>query len=212
MGRVETLFSLVRAHAALKFPWLGQIKLRFCDLADADHRKKWRQFAHTNHAVYTVCFARAAEDELSDEEILGMSAHELGHVVGKRLRYPEHTRAIPSKKTPKKVQDEADRIAVKVLGFEGLRYNHRTLQEISTIDSVLENPEPARDPAFEQAWKAFPKFLMSFDPLGHTKVSDLVFLAESEIDFYNEGQDLVDIETPRQLKAVQAFVRKFKGK
>jgi hypothetical protein len=80
--------------------------------------------------VYTVCFAKAAEFELTDEETLGMSAHELGHIVGKRLRYPEHSRPIITKRTPQVVQDEADRIAREVLGFETLRYNKRTLQEI----------------------------------------------------------------------------------
>lgn len=130
MGRVEVLFALVRAHAALKFPWLAKVEVRFCKQADAEHRKTWRQFAHTGHDMYVVCFARASERELTDEEILGMSAHELGHVVGKRLRYPEHTRPIRTKKTPKAVQDEADRIAREVLGFESLRYNKRTLEEL----------------------------------------------------------------------------------
>jgi hypothetical protein len=130
MGRVEILFGLARGHAACKFPWIGSVKFAFCPTADRHHAQKWRQFAHTNHRVYTVCFAKAAEVELTDEEILGMSAHELGHVVGKRLRYPEHVRPGIGTRTPKRVQDEADRIAREVLGFEGLRYNKRTLQEL----------------------------------------------------------------------------------
>jgi hypothetical protein len=131
VGRVEILFTLVRAHAAMKFPWLAKVKFAFCSVADRHHAEKWRQFAHTNHRVYTVCFAKASETELTDEEVLGMSAHELGHVVGKRLRYPEHTKSHPrSKGTPRVVQDEADRIAIEVLGFRGLRYNRRTLQEL----------------------------------------------------------------------------------
>jgi hypothetical protein len=130
VGRVETLFGLARGHAALRFPWIGSIQVQFCKAADEAHRKKWRQFAHTGHESYTVCFARAAEDELTDEEILGMSAHELGHVVGTTLRYPEHMRRRKGSATPKKVQDEADRIAREVLGFNGLRYNRRTLEEL----------------------------------------------------------------------------------
>lgn len=130
MGRVETLFGLVRAHAALKFPWIGCVKFAFCSTADRHHAQKWRQFAHTNHRVYTVCFAKAAESELTDEEILGLGAHELGHVVGKRLRYPEHTRPQKGTRTPKRVQTEADNIAREVLGFSGLRYNNRSLQEL----------------------------------------------------------------------------------
>ena len=130
MGRVETLFALARAHAAMKFPWIAKVEVRFCEKCDTDHRKRWRQFAHTGHESYVVCFARAAEKELTDEEILGMSAHELGHVVGTRLRYPEHSRPSTSRSTPKRIQEEADRIAREVLGFTGLRYNKRTLEEL----------------------------------------------------------------------------------
>ena len=130
MTRVETLFRIALNHAALRFPWMRSVKFAFCPLADRHHGKKWRQFAHTDHRVYTVCFAKASETDLTDEEILGLSAHELGHIVGKRLRYPEHSRAITTVRTPKAVQDEADRIAREVLGFEGLRYNKRTIQEL----------------------------------------------------------------------------------
>lgn len=130
MSRIEVLFGLIRSQAALRFPWISNVKVKFCPMADRDHGMKWRQFAHTNHHVYTVCFAKAAEIELFDEEVLGMSAHELGHIVGKRLRYPEHSRPTTTKRTPKAVQDEADRIAQEVLGFDGLHYNHRTLQEL----------------------------------------------------------------------------------
>ncbi len=130
MSRVAVLFSLVREQAALRFPWIAGVKVAFCATADRHHAEKWRQFAHTNHRVYTVCFAKASEVDLTDEEILGMSAHELGHIVGKRLRYPEHARPITTKRTPVAVQEEADRIAREVLGFEGLRYNRRTLQEL----------------------------------------------------------------------------------
>jgi hypothetical protein len=130
VSRVEVLFDLARAHAALRFPWLSRFRLKFCPLADRQHGMKWRTFAHTNHRVYTVCFAKAAEAELTDEEILGVSAHEIGHVVGIRLRYPEHvTRSNPPHwKEP--AEQEAQRIAVEVLGFQGLRINRRTLQEL----------------------------------------------------------------------------------
>src|SRR6185369_5193578 len=72
VSRVETLFVLARAHAAMKFPWLAKVEVRFCKQADATHKKKWRHFAHTNHDVYTVCFAKASEEDLTDEEILGI--------------------------------------------------------------------------------------------------------------------------------------------
>jgi hypothetical protein len=128
-NRIRTLFDLARSYAAQRFPWISQVKLTFCPLADRHHAHKWRQFAHTNHRVYTVCFARASDWELTDEEVLGLVAHELGHIVGTRLRYPEHTRPIQTKRTPKAVQDEADRIAREVLGFN-IQYNKRTIQEL----------------------------------------------------------------------------------
>lgn len=129
MTRIETLFRAVREHAAGKFPWIRSVKFAFCSLADRHHTQKWRQFVHTEHRVYTVCFAKAAEGELTDEEVLGMSAHELGHVIGKRLRYPEHAKPIVTKRTPKAVQDEADRIVREVLELN-LKYNKRSLQEL----------------------------------------------------------------------------------
>ena len=129
MGRVETLFVLARAHAAMKFPWLAKVEVRFCKQADATHKKKWRHFAHANHDVYTVCFAKASEKDLTDEEILGITAHELGHIVGTRLRYPEHARLNPPH-WKKPVEQEAQRIAREVLGFTTLRLNHRQLQEL----------------------------------------------------------------------------------
>ena len=130
MSRVEVLFCLARTHAALRFPWLDKFKMKFCPKADRDHGMKWRQFAHTNHRVYTVCFAKASEVELTDEELLGVSAHELGHVVGIRLRYPEHAARANPPHWKEPAEQEAQRIAIEVLGFEGLRINRRTLQEI----------------------------------------------------------------------------------
>ena len=109
MGRVETLFGLVRAHAAMRVPWLSKVRVKFCPLADGYHKTKWRFFAHSGHlGVYTVCFARAAETELTDEETLGVAAHELGHVVAIRDGWPEHATAAGRSA---KVESEADRIA-----------------------------------------------------------------------------------------------------
>jgi hypothetical protein len=133
-SRVRTLFRLVQRVAARGgYSWLLRIPVRFCKLADRAHRERWRLFAHTENpkvGVYTVCFSRAAERELTDEEILGMSAHELGHVVGGMDRWPEHSKPQRGPETPQAVQDEADRIAREVLGFRNLRYNRRSLQEL----------------------------------------------------------------------------------
>jgi len=182
VGRVESLFALVRAHAALRFPWLSRVRIRFCPLADAEHRKRWRQFAHTGHESHVVCFARAAQRELTDEEVLGMSAHELGHVVGIRLRYPEHTRAHPrSKGTPKVVQDEADRIAREVLGFSNLRYNLRTLEELSIVREnpmprIMQKPTPE---AIQKSIEQYPYELTKAPSLDLVSVKELVPTEES---------------------------------
>jgi|RhiMethySRZTD1v2_1073278.scaffolds.fasta_scaffold843859_4 hypothetical protein len=129
-SRVAVLFGLARDHAARRFPWISKFKVEFCAQADRHHGKKWRQFAHTNHRVYTVCFAKAAEVDLTDEEILGISAHELGHIVGIRLRYPEHSVVANPPHWKEPAELEAQRIAVEVLGFTKLRMNKRTLQEL----------------------------------------------------------------------------------
>lgn len=127
-SRVGTLFRIVRDYAALKVPWLSKVKPVFCTIADGYHKKKWRFFAHSGHLdVYTVCFAKAAERELTDEEVLGISTHELGHVVAIKDGWPEHATATGRSA---KVESEADRIARHVLGFRNLRYNLRTLQEL----------------------------------------------------------------------------------
>ena len=130
-GRVKSLFRVARDYAARRIPWLKRARVRFCKQADAAHRHRWRLFAHTEEdGVYTVCFARAAERELTDNEILGMVAHELGHVVGIVEGWPHHSRLKQGTETSKAVQDEADRIARKVLGFRNLRYNKRTLETL----------------------------------------------------------------------------------
>lgn len=127
-SRVEILFGIARNYAAKKVPWLARVKFTFCREADDWHRHKWRFFAHSGHlGVYTVCFARASETELTDEEALGISAHELGHVVAIRDGWPEHATATGRSA---RVESEADRIARRVLGFRGLKYNLRSLEEL----------------------------------------------------------------------------------
>jgi hypothetical protein len=129
--RVAAAFDYVVSRASRKLPWLSGVKLRYCRSADAEHRRKWRQFMHSNERRMTVCVARAAETELTDRELLGMAAHELGHIVGTELEFPEHQRPNHrSGKTPTAVQREADWIARNVLGFK-IRYNKRTIQEVA---------------------------------------------------------------------------------
>lgn len=127
-SRVSAAFRLVIKRASKRLPWISRTKLRFCANADADHKRKWRQFMHSNERPMTVCAARAAEVEMTDSELVGMIAHELGHVAGEALGFPEHAKHTKAGKTPQAVQDEADWIARHVIGFK-VRYNRRTLQE-----------------------------------------------------------------------------------
>lgn len=127
-SRVGTLFRIAKDYAALKVPWVSKVKPVFCKLADDYHRQKWRYFAHSGHlGVYTVCFARASDEELTDGEVIGISAHELGHVVAIKERFPEHEFHLT--RHPH-VEEEANRIARHILGFRGLKYNLRTLEEV----------------------------------------------------------------------------------
>jgi hypothetical protein len=80
--------------------------------------------------VYTVCFSKCADLELTGAELLGMTAHEMGHIVGLKERFPQHSKLRRGKETPKPVQEEADRIAREILGFHNLRYNKRKIQEL----------------------------------------------------------------------------------
>ncbi len=131
---LDSVFEKVLYRAFLVFPWIAATKLRYCARADSDHRKSWRQFAHTGCQEDAVCFARAANDELTVGEMTGMVAHELGHVVGDTLRFPEHAKAFKKAggRTPQSVQDEADRISKEFFGIE-VKYNKRTLQEAKLL-------------------------------------------------------------------------------
>lgn len=130
--RVRTAFEAVKARACARLPWLHGVRLRVpCPMADREHRKRWRQFMHSGHVDRQrrarVCVAAAAEDELTHRELLGMIAHEMGHIIGEALGYPAHTR---NPRTPKAVQAEADWIARHVLGLP-VRYNKRTIEELA---------------------------------------------------------------------------------
>ena len=79
-----------------------------------------------------VCFARAADYDLTDLELEGVSAHELGHVIGDTLGFPEHVKshARRTRGTPWKVQAEANRISKHLLGLP-IRYNDDEVQELA---------------------------------------------------------------------------------
>jgi len=122
-------------RAERKFPWISGVVVRECRAASTEHRKSWRQFAHAGHVKGAVCVAREAEDALTDLELVGMCAHELGHVVGDRLRFPAHSRPWRGEKTPKRVQDEADKISELYFGIP-IRYNRRRIQVPATLAAL----------------------------------------------------------------------------
>lgn len=126
-SRVKAAFQAVKRQAASRLSWLGRVGLRRCKAVEKEHAKKWRQFMHAGCTRFSVCVAAAAEDEMTDRELVGMLAHEFGHIVGDELGFPAHIR---NPRTPKAVQDEANWIAGKILGIR-IRYNRRTLQETS---------------------------------------------------------------------------------
>jgi hypothetical protein len=61
---------------------------------------------------------------------------------------------------------------------------------------------------YETALKRLPRFLVDgLDVLGqHKTVSDLKFMAETQLDFYYEGEDS-DIKTPRQEQTAIRYVK-----
>ena len=103
-----------------------------CVDADAHQAKAWRQFAHALcRGPFNVCFARAAETELTDAQLIAISIHEAGHVIAEELELPAHaaSRDDDSEKTPEPVQAEADDIIFRITGLR-IVYNGRTCQEV----------------------------------------------------------------------------------
>jgi hypothetical protein len=137
--KVAKIFYGLRQKAARKFRWLGKVRAAWCSAADRLHAKEWRVFAHTGHKPGVVCWARAAERELTPAEIEGVGGHEFGHLVGEKTKAPAHRRHMnASGRTPQSVQDEADAIAAQLFGCR-IRYNKRRLQEFG---SSRKNPSP----------------------------------------------------------------------
>lgn len=123
MERIKRLFEIARDHAAEVFPISACIRPVFCDLAAVEHARSWRQFSHTGHRTGRVCWAAAAKRELTDEEILGISAHELGHVIATELGLPGHLGGRND------AEAEANHLVLVWMDLP-IRYNLRTLEEI----------------------------------------------------------------------------------
>lgn len=64
------------------------------------------------------------------------------------------------------------------------------------------------DTAFDVAVRTMPAAIqMSFDPLQHKTVDDLIYLAEHEIDLYREGEE-TDIRSERQAQALDNWAKR----
>lgn len=58
----------------------GAVRVRYCAEANAEHRKSFRQYAHTYHFPNTICLSDAF-DRLSDQWKLAILLHECGHLL-----------------------------------------------------------------------------------------------------------------------------------
>lgn len=124
-SRLSRAFCRLRRRVEIRVPELSGMRLRICPLADREHEESWRRFAHTLHRYDTICFAAAAETELTDRELYGILAHEFGHLIADRLNAPAHLDG-----SDEDAQAEADLAAAVILDVP-VRYNERALEEVS---------------------------------------------------------------------------------
>lgn len=68
-----------------------RLRIVNCALAEKDHRRSKRQYAHTLHKPNAICVAESFWD-LPDSHFYGILAHEIGHVIAakKGLDSEEH--------------------------------------------------------------------------------------------------------------------------
>jgi hypothetical protein len=101
-----------------------------CRLAEEDHARSWRQFAHASHRSRTVCVAAEAEEALTEAELLGAFLHEAGHLIATDQRRAEHVKhRAGDGPTPETVQAEADAVILELTGL-AICYNDRTCQSV----------------------------------------------------------------------------------
>lgn len=129
-SRVKSIFQEALAFANERYP-LPPLKAEFCPISDQDNALEGRVFGHTGHRKRVVCWAKRAEEELSDSELFGIAFHELGHIIGEQMGdLPGHNLVSKDGKTPQATQLEADEIARQILRVP-LYYNERTIQSVA---------------------------------------------------------------------------------
>lgn len=75
-GRPEPVELVARARTGCVFRY----PVRRCPRADADHRRRRRQYAHVGHRAGVICVA-GAFTRLPWRHRAGLLAHELGHLA-----------------------------------------------------------------------------------------------------------------------------------
>lgn len=136
---IQTAAATTGAMVGSAWPAAYKLKAILCPAAEKDNKKSWRQFAHSLHNkknLWEICWATSANTELTWMELLGMTLHEVGHIIATEKRMPEHLKSQRwghNPKTPEAVQAEADAVIFQLIGIH-IYYNKRTLQYVKPED------------------------------------------------------------------------------
>jgi len=88
---------------------MKKIMVKWCKIAEEDHKKQKREYCHTFHRKNTICTCNAFYD-LPDRYRLAILAHEIGHLLC----------------GPDGNEDDANRKAIKLFRVE-IYYEPRTI-------------------------------------------------------------------------------------
>lgn len=61
---------------------------------------------------------------------------------------------------------------------------------------------------FNKALKVMPSFIGGYDPMRHKTIADLVYIVQTELDMFDEGEPESDIRNIRQCRAAKNFLVK----
>jgi len=89
--KTKESFEMVKGYVCDLYPEFEDVMLQHCGKAEADHKRKKRWYAHTNHVADVICICRAFEN-LGDEQRAGILMHEFGHLFCERFPrlYPKN--------------------------------------------------------------------------------------------------------------------------
>lgn len=80
LQRAQACLDDFNATCQRKYTHFRPFSLHHCPLAESDHAKEERVFAHTLHLPNTVCVCQDIE-KLNDDFLYGIMAHEFGHIL-----------------------------------------------------------------------------------------------------------------------------------